>query len=420
MSAPEAVRVLVVDDQPRNVLAMEAMLAGPDVEVVTAGSGPEALKHLLQGEYAVILLDVQMPGVDGFETASLIRQRERSRNTPIVFVTANGREDAQVSRGYSVGAVDYLFKPVVAEILRAKVMVFADLHRKSRALELQAAALARSRADLQTVNEQLARANRDLEAFSYSVSHDLRAPLRTIDGFSLALLEDCADDLADGGREHLCRIRAAAQRMNRLIDDMLTLSRLERSEMRVEAVDLTALAGQVADGLRAAEPGRQVEVAVEEDLHAAGDCGLLRIALENLLGNAWKFTGRQPHARIEVGWCVQDDDPDSGSAGLRGFFVRDNGAGFDMARAGKLFEAFQRLHPVEEFSGTGVGLATVKRIVQRHGGRVRAEAAVGKGASIFFSLPAARRPLDGAPSGAGAAVSGGGAAQEPPIIEAMR
>jgi len=225
---------------------------------------------------------------------------------------------------------------------------------------------------------ELEATNKELEAFCYSVSHDLRAPLRTIDGFSMALLEDYAGKLDETGRDHLQRVRAAAQHMGELIDDLLNLSRLSRGDIHRESVDLTQMAKTVVAELRERDPQRQVEVAIADGLVAQGDSHLLRVVLDNLLGNAWKFTTKQPHARIEFG--------SGGGNGDREFFVRDNGAGFDMTYADKLFGAFQRLHSATEFSGTGVGLATVQRIVHRHGGQVRAEAEINKGATFYFTL----------------------------------
>ncbi|HEX9373967.1 MAG TPA: PAS domain S-box protein [Roseiflexaceae bacterium] len=233
----------------------------------------------------------------------------------------------------------------------------------------------------QRVAERTARleaANHELEAFSYSVSHDLRAPLRSIDGFSQALLEDYADKLDDTGKDYLRRVRGACQRMGQLIDDMLGLSRLTRSDMCRKQVDLSALARQIAAALQNAQPERQVEFVIAPGLIAECDPRLLRIALENLLDNAWKFTSKHPHARIEFGAMQRD--------GANVYFVRDDGAGFDMAFADKLFGVFQRLHKTTDFDGTGIGLVTVKRIVERHGGRVWAEGAVEQGATFYFTL----------------------------------
>ena len=225
---------------------------------------------------------------------------------------------------------------------------------------------------------ELAAVNRELEAFAYSVSHDLRAPLRGIDGFSQALLEDYADVLDARGQDYLRRVRAASQRMGQLIDDLLQLSRLTRREMHRQPVNLSELVQQIARDLARQDPERAVEWVIARDVVAVGDPHLLRIALENLLSNAWKFTSRHTTARIEFG--VKRDQESAV------YFVRDDGAGFDMAYADKLFGAFQRLHGLAEFEGTGIGLATVQRIIHRHGGRIWAEGEVEQGATFYFTL----------------------------------
>ncbi|MEN9222936.1 MAG: CHASE3 domain-containing protein [Thermostichus sp. BF3_bins_97] len=225
---------------------------------------------------------------------------------------------------------------------------------------------------------QLELANRELEAFSYSVSHDLRAPLRSIDGFGQALLEDYNDQLDAVGQDYLRRIRAATQRMGQLIDDLLMLSRVTRSELKRDWVNLSQLAHWIAQELEQSNPQRSVLWSIEPDLMAYGDPRLLRVVLENLLDNAWKFTAKQEQAHIEVGSHRQDHE--------RIYFVRDNGAGFDMHYADKLFGPFQRLHPSEDYAGTGIGLATVQRIIHRHGGHIGAEAALGEGAIFSFTL----------------------------------
>ena len=225
---------------------------------------------------------------------------------------------------------------------------------------------------------QLEAANKELEAFSYSVSHDLRAPLRSLDGFSQALLEDYHDRLDDAGRDFLQRVRGASQRMGTLIDDLLSLSRVTRGELQVGEVDLSALAAATAADLKKSDPARDVTFAIAPDLVVRADAGLMRIVLQNLLGNAWKFTGKRASAHVEVGAQAHD--------GRRAFFVRDDGAGFDMAYAAKLFGAFQRLHGAAEFPGSGIGLATVQRIILRHGGEVWAEGVPDRGATIYFTL----------------------------------
>ncbi|RDJ26929.1 hypothetical protein DWF00_01785 [Bosea caraganae] len=227
-------------------------------------------------------------------------------------------------------------------------------------------------------NVALQNLNRELESFSYSVSHDLRAPLRSIDGFSKALLEDCGDALDETGRNYLMRVRNAAQRMGNLIDDLLKLARVSRSEITSDLVDLSLLARKICSDLRQRDPQRKIEVKIAPDLQLRGDPRLLQIALENLLENAWKFTSRRELAQVEFGQMMHAGDPV--------FFVRDNGAGFDMAHADKLFGVFQRLHAMTEFEGTGIGLATVQRIIAKHGGRVWGEAEKGRGATFFFAL----------------------------------
>jgi PAS domain S-box-containing protein len=234
---------------------------------------------------------------------------------------------------------------------------------------------------------QLAAANKELEAFSYSVSHDLRAPLRHINGFSQALLEDYADKLDEAGKGFLQEVRSASQEMAQLIDDVLQLARVTRTEMRKEVVNLSELARGVVAELQEADAARTVAIEIDDGLVTHGDRRLLRVVLANLLGNAWKFTAKRTDARISFGLEERD--------GQTVYFVRDNGAGFDMTYVGKLFGAFQRLHSTGEFEGTGIGLATVQRIINRHGGRVWAEGAVDKGATFYFSLASFKEAAHG-------------------------
>jgi signal transduction histidine kinase len=290
-------------------------------------------------------------------------------------VAAGLLDQAYASALVTVGLTGVLAWLVVSNV---RAVHAGEAARRAREREIELL-----NAELEARAVELSAVNRELEAFSYSVSHDLRSPLRSIDGFGQALLEDCAASLPAEGQEHVRRMRAASQRMGRLIDDLLQLSRVTRTEMRREVVDLSAAAREIAAELARADPGRRIACDVEDGLVAEGDPGLLRVVLQNLLSNAWKFTSRHDGARIAVGRTTRD--------GRTAFFVRDDGAGFDMAYAGKLFGAFQRLHGTTEFPGTGIGLATVQRVVRRHGGEIWAEGAVEGGATFTFTLPAPRR-----------------------------
>ena len=280
--------------------------------------------------------------------------------------------------GFKHGAESNLPAFVLASGVGASVLLFGIswMLVRSRILAVRASK------DLEDANRELEGTNRELEAFSYSVSHDLRAPLRTIDGFSQILQEDYEGGLDDEGMDYLGRVRAASRHMATLIDDLLDLSRVGRRPLRREPVDLSRLAAGIVEELKESQPGREVEFVTEEKIMAWGDVSLLKVALENLLGNAWKFTANEKEARIEFG---ADRDPGPGFLAPV-YYVRDNGAGFDQAYADKLFGAFQRLHGQDEFEGTGIGLATVARIVHRHGGRVWAEGSVGEGATFYFTL----------------------------------
>jgi two-component system, NtrC family, sensor kinase len=384
-------RILTVDDSETYLQTLADVLRATGYEVVLARSGEQALELLAVQPVDCILLDLLMPGIGGEEACRRIKAAPTMRDTPIIMLTALEDRDVMI-RGLGAGADDYVAKSSDFEVLRARVLAqmrrkqFEDENRLIREellrkeLEAAEARTAREVAEARAaLVEELERKNRELEAFSYSVSHDLRAPLRSIDGFSQALIEDCGEVLNPQAQDYLRRVRAAAQRMGELIDDLLQLSQVGRAAMQRQPIDLSTMAASVAATLKRMEPTRQADIRIADGLTADGDPGLLRALLENLLGNAWKFTAKTDRARIEFAA--------ERNAGRVVYVVRDNGVGFDMAFADRLFSPFQRLHTVAEFPGTGIGLATVQRIVDRHGGRVWAEAELGRGAAIFWTLP---------------------------------
>jgi signal transduction histidine kinase len=327
--------------------------------VTAVADGLEALAAARADPPDLVLSDVMMPGLDGFGLLRELRAEESTRVVPVILLSARAGEESALE-GLEAGADDYLIKPFSARELLARVRT-----------HLQLSSLRREWA------EELERANEELKAFSYSVSHDLRAPLRAIEGFSGILLEDHSERLDAEGQDCLRRVRAATKRMGALIDDMLKLARIDRAPLRTRRVDLSDLASQVAEVLRKTAPQRQVEILIQPHLEAEADPGLLEILLMNVIGNAWKFTSKMERATIKFGSIEE--------GGSTVFFVEDNGVGFDPVHDKKLFGPFQRLHSEAEFPGTGIGLATVERIVRRHRGRVWAKGAVGKGATLYWT-----------------------------------
>ena len=477
---PDKVNILLVDDRQENLLALEGILKDLGQNLVKATSGAEALKYLLKNEAAVILLDVEMPEMDGFQTATLIRERDKSSHTPIIFLTAISKSDVHVNQGYSIGGVDYIFKPLVPEVLRSKVMAFVEMYKQRREVQRQSALLKTEwdfvSAVLDTVaslvlvldsETKILRVNRawervtgysleevqgrpfaeflenrenaemflksaksdaeceeywltkgntrrliswcctmldnavgtdqhfvvtgrditelkqrteELEGFTYSVSHDMRAPVRAIDGFTRILIEEYSDTLDDEGRRLLEIVRANTEKMGQLIDGLLALSRLGREKVVFSEIDMAEVARTVFQEQKAAANGHQRKISFQVGSlpPAYGDRRLITEVFQNLFSNALKFTRGEKSSVIEVGYQRGEGEDI--------YFVRDNGVGFDMNHAQKLFGTFQRLHAANEFEGSGIGLATVRRIIDRHGGRVWAEAKPGQGATFYFSL----------------------------------
>jgi len=403
-------KILAVDDSPTYLDAVAAQIRDEGYDVVLARSGEEALKLIAVQPVDCILLDHVMPGLDGYETCRRIKSTPGSREIPLIMLTPVDEQSAMIE-SIEAGADDCIAKSADFEVLKARLRAqlrrkqFEDEHRRIREellrKEMEAAegraarelaeTRARLLADLQRKNEQL-------ESFSSSVSHDLRAPLRAIDGYARILLEDHADRLDAEGRRLLDVVCENARRMSKLIDDLLAFAHLERREVGKCTVDMAALVRSVVDEVQRLDPERRVSVRIGALRPALADPSMMRQVLMNLVDNAWKFTRGRGDAAVEIG-CVPGDAETT-------YYVRDDGAGFDMKYAGKLFSVFQRLHRAEEFEGTGVGLAIVQQIVQRHGGRVWAEGAVGRGATFYFTLPAEGAAQDerrdgGRPSGGG-------------------
>ena len=402
-------------------MAMETILADLGENIVTTHSGKEALRLLLNQDFAVILLDVNMPGLDGFETAFMIRQRKSLEHTPIIFVTGISDTETHVSRGYSLGAVDYILTPVLPEVLRTKVSVFVELFKKNQQLKRQAEVLRHAHDDLEirvknrtfqlaVANEslqkeiaerqraeenirhinagleqrvlertaELAATNQELEAFTYSVAHDLQAPLRNIQSYVQLLEEEWASKFPPETGQYLKRIASRTKYMAQLISGLLNLSIIGKQELKRQQVELNSIVDEVVASLKAEMPDRRIQWKIQELPMEACDPNLMKQVFTNLLSNAVKYTQPCADAIIEVGQMkVNGETP---------IYVRDNGVGFNMKYADKLFGVFQRLHPATEFEGTGVGLATVERIILKHGGRIWAEAEEDKGATFYFTI----------------------------------
>lgn len=396
------VKILMVDDRPANLLALEGILEDLGQELVKAESGKEALRRILNDDFAVILLDVKMPDMDGFETATLIRERERSRHTPILFITAH-KDDEHLFRGYYAGAVDFLYKPINPEVLRSKVSVFVDLSRKSALLREHAAMLETRNAELERSirerqqaedeirrlnaeleqrvkarTEELSRANDELRQFGYAASHDLREPLRTVASYTQLLDRRYHDKFDAEGREFLGYINEAVHRMDSLLSDLLAYShQLHSKEKALTTVDAEAVLQGVL--LNCDTAIRESDTTITRDPlpQVQSDFAQLGQVFQNLIGNSIKYRGDQA-PRIHISAEESEDEWI--------FSFRDNGMGIDPRYHEQIFGIFKRLHG-REYPGTGIGLALCKKIVERHGGRIWVESEQGKGATFKFTLP---------------------------------
>lgn len=357
-------KILMVDDKPENLIALDRLLRDLNVETYKAENGNEALALTLHHDFALALLDIQMPEMDGFELAEILRQDKKTAQLPFIFISAIYTDSDNIFKGYEKGAFSFITKPFEPEKLLSKVRFFVEKHQQDEALKKHA--------------EELQRVNEELESFSYSVSHDLRAPLRAVSGFSEIVLKKYASHLDEDGQRYLNNIVENAEKMGQLIDDILAFSRLGRQSIQKNEFDLEQAFQEVYQDLTQNSEYENITFNLHELPMVKGDYNLFKQVIQNLLSNALKYSSRKENTKIEVGVDKQDQTDV--------FYVRDNGAGFDMKYYDKLFGVFQRLHNNNDFEGNGVGLAFVKRIIERHNGKIWAKSAPNEGATFYFTI----------------------------------
>lgn len=391
------VNILMVDDEPTNLLALEATLDGLNQNLIRANSGKEALRQVLEKDFAVILLDVQMADLNGIETAALIRERERSRHIPIIFLTGMVKTEEMMFKGYSAGAVDYLIKPLIPDVLRAKVEVFVELARVRHRLQQEVAERIRIGVEISKLNQtleeknaeleertlRLQETNSELESYSYSISHDMRAPLRAMTGYSEILIEECSKQLSEEHRRFLNKIHSGARRLDHLIEDVLSYSRIARSRQELEKIDSDELVRQIIEQYPGMAPS-EAAITIEGKLPVVwANEAMLTQCFSNLLGNAIKFVqpGNKPHVRVRA--------ENQGEDVL--LWVEDDGIGIAPADIGRIFDIFVKVHSSEVYIGTGIGLSIVRKAVEKMGGKVGVKSEFGKGSRFWLRLKRAER-----------------------------
>ncbi len=378
----ELINILIVDDEPKNLTVLETVLDDPAYRFFRAESGNQALLALVNERFALLILDIRMPGMTGFELAKLIKERKKTSEVPIIFLTAYYSEDQHVLDGYGSGAVDYLHKPVNAAILRSKVAVFAELHRKSREVEHINRALLTEVAERRLAQAQLQQTVEELEVFSYSLAHDLRAPLRAMRGYSDVLVSDHGERLDPEALGYLRRIGSAAERMDALVRDILSYSKVASGDLDMRPIDV----GQLIHEITALYPGLQksnadITIAGPIPPVMANEAALSQI-VSNLLGNAVKFVRPGVRPRVDVRSEVNN--------GYVCLWFEDNGIGIPKSAQARLFNLFTRLQRPEDYEGTGIGLAIVRKAATRMGGSVGVESDAGKGSRFWVQLKQAQ------------------------------
>ena len=405
-------KIMLVDDRDDNLMSMESVLEPDGYHIIKANSGRQVLKLLLNDfDFALILMDVQMPNLNGFETAALIYERERLRHIPIIFITANNYGEENLFKGYRAGAVDYIYKPVNPELLRVKVGVFVELYRKNqrliaqeqklvainRNLELEVNERKASEEKVTQLNKQLLEnisrleaVNKDLDLFAFMASHDLQAPLRKIRMFSDRLLANPGDTLGKEGRLYLSRIQEVSRRMQDLINDILRFSKISVEKESFEAVDLNGVLEEVLSEMDGLIREKNAVVSVDKLPVLPASTVLMGPLFSNLISNSLKYSKKQESPRVRVRY---EEAPVSGVNGREPdthygrIYIEDNGIGFDQKYAEQIFDMFRRLHSNAEYEGTGIGLALCKKIVEMHKGFISALGKPGEGAVFIVSLP---------------------------------
>jgi len=406
-------KILLVDDREDNLVSMETILAQDGYRFVTANSGRSALKTLLtEVDFALILMDVKMPTLNGFETASLIYEREKLRHIPIIFITANNYGEENMFQAYRTGAVDYIYKPVNPELLRAKVCVFIELYKKNyqlmaqeqklmainKNLELEIKERKMSEQKITELNRQLLEnisslesANKELDLFAFMASHDLQEPLRKIRFYSDRLFHRYNEQLEEDGKNDIGRIQKLSERMQTMIKDILSFSKISADEQPLIKTNLDLIIREVMSDLETEINTKKAEVVIGKlpSLHV--NAALMRLLFINLIGNALKFSkkGIQPVVKISSDTNFQEEPNQTNGSGnsYSRIVIEDNGIGFEQKYAKQIFDMFRRLNGKSEFEGTGIGLALCKRIVEKHHGFLSAKSKVGEGATFIISLP---------------------------------
>jgi len=402
-------KILLVDDREDNLMSMASLLEPEGYVCIKANSGRKALKILMtEVDFGLILMDIKMPNLDGFETAALIYERDKLKHIPIIFITANHLGEDHVFEGYKTGAVDYIYKPVNPDLLKAKVAVFMEIYRKNQRLLAQEQKLKTINQNLEQeirdrklsekkvleLNKELVEnvaklesANKALDQFAFMASHDLQEPLRKIRTFSDLIFLKYKDVGSSEAGEYLVRIQKAAERMQQLIKDLLSFSATGYDADDFVKVDLNELVNDVISNMHETEPKVQVKITTDTLPSLYANPGLMKPLFANLIGNAVKYRKKDVETHIQVRWDQQSQMSNGNSPRYYRILVEDNGIGFDQKYAEEIFEMFRRIHPGKEYEGTGIGLALCKKIVEKHGGFISAKSKVNQGSVFTISLP---------------------------------